>query len=211
LLIIVLVIFFRLRGVLGMRDEDDGEDSQKSSRFKMNDAALGAQANVKKPTLRVVENEPVAEPLEDEPYDGGIVRGLARFKALEPHFDEAGFLQGAQRAYEMILKDFAAGDRDALRPLLTEEVYNGFVAAIDAREASGEKLVTQVSRMAKPVIDDVLVENNMVNITIRFVAYIASGLEGEDIEAARTEDLWTFVRPLGSSDPNWQLSATETV
>jgi len=194
-----------------MRDEDDDNSHRHSSRFRMNEAAFSKKEQARKPDLRIVENEPMDAELENEPYDGGIVRGLARFKELEPSFDEVKFLQGAQRAYEMILEDFAAGDRDALRPLLTDDVYDGFVQAIDTREAANEKLVTNVTRMAKPVIDDVLVENSMVKITIRFVAYIASGLEGEDIEAARTEDLWTFVRPLNSSDPNWQLSATETV
>jgi predicted lipid-binding transport protein (Tim44 family) len=38
----------------------------------------------------------------------------------------------------------------------------------------------------------------------------ASGeiVEGNETEVKRQRDIWTFSRTMGSSDPNWQLTAT---
>jgi predicted lipid-binding transport protein (Tim44 family) len=41
-------------------------------------------------------------------------------------------------AYEMIVSAYADGDRKTLKSLLSREVYDGFVAAIEDREARGE-------------------------------------------------------------------------
>ena len=48
-------------------------------------------------------------------------------------FDKAHFLKGARTAFEMIQKAFAAGDRQALRPLLSDDVFAAFESAIAAR------------------------------------------------------------------------------
>src|SRR5262249_4916220 len=53
-----------------------------------------------------------------EPDDGISLTGLAAVKAKDPGFDVSRFLTGAKTAYEMIVKAFANGDRNQLRPLL---------------------------------------------------------------------------------------------
>ena len=64
-------------------------------------------------------------------------RGLAYFNDIDPGFDEAGFLDGAARAYEMILTAFADDDLTPVRDFLGAEVAAGFEAAIGARRAGG--------------------------------------------------------------------------
>ncbi len=189
---------------MGSRNDDDAPRSP--DRFGYDPGAFGEQAPRKaQPQLRVVS---AAEPVED---DGPVV-GVARYKELDPNFDEAGFLDGAQRAYEMILMAFAAGDKDQLQPLLSEPVYQGFAAEIEAREARGETLQTEITRMAKPVIDELVCDQGLARITVRFVAHIKTTMAEEDTaQPERTEDLWTFERPVADSNPNWRLTATQTV
>ncbi len=169
-----------------------------------------------RPRLRVVENEPLSAPsapsAPDEEEDLLNGRGLARLRELDDQFDEERFIGGAERAYEMILQAFAQGDRQILQDLLTPPVLDGFAAAIDAREKAKETLSTEILRMARPIIDDVVITQGLVQITVRFVADIRTRLnEEEEGEAAKTEDLWTFDRRLDSQEPNWLLSATQTV
>ena len=40
----------------------------------------------------------------------------------------------------MIVQAFADGDKKALKPLLSREVFDGFFAAIDTRQRNGETL-----------------------------------------------------------------------
>jgi len=233
LLVVVGIIFYRLKNVLGLRNDTDPD--QPSDRYGFHRDALREaseepvetkRAAPETPHLRVVESQPDdASPLpsgetsgepetdfsgapEDEGLNG---RGLARLCELDPAFDEKAFIGGAQSAYQMILTAFAEADRATLQDLLSPPVYEGFAGAIAAREAAGETLTTEISRMARPVIDDVVITDGLVQITVRFVADIRTSINGAETDVAKTEDLWTFDRQLDSPSPNWLLSATQTV
>ena len=80
--------------------------------------------------------------------------GLAQIGAADRTFTADSFMQGARGAYEMIVSAFAAGDREALKPLLAKDVYDGFDAAITAREARGEKNETTFVSTEKPLVHD---------------------------------------------------------
>ena len=59
-----------------------------------------------------------------------VANGLDAVARLEPNFDAKEFKEGAKTAYEMIVNAFAAGDRAALKPFLSKEVFSGFDAVI---------------------------------------------------------------------------------
>ena len=55
-------------------------------------------------------------------------------------FDKAHFLAGARTAYEIIQKAFATGDRLALRPLLSDDVFAApMVPSRHGRKTSGKQ------------------------------------------------------------------------
>ncbi len=218
------------------RDAPDGKRDDKAGDTRRGaSASTGAPASSapQAPHLRVVDNEPANEPANDAPDvknahdhplepqapaahdlsddDGRNGRGLVRLKELSPDFDETRFVEGAQRAYEMILQAFASGDRATLEDLLTPPVYDGFAAAIDARERADQNLATEILRMSRPVIDDVVIRDGLVQITVQFIADIRTRVNEDEGDATKTEDLWTFERSLDADSPNWLLSATQTV
>ena len=233
LLVVVGIIFYRLKNVLGLRNDTDPD--QPSDRYGFHRDALREaseepvetkRAAPETPHLRVVESQPddasslssgeasgeTETDFSGAPEDEGLNgRGLARLCELDPAFDEKAFIGGAQSAYQMILTAFAEADRATLQDLLSPPVYEGFAGAIAAREAAGETLTTEISRMARPVIDDVVITDGLVQITVRFVADIRTSINGAETDVAKTEDLWTFDRQLDSPSPNWLLSATQTV
>ena len=74
-----------------------------------------------------------APPKDNKPADPALA-GLPALKARDSAFDPGKFLQGARTAYEMIVKAFVAGDRDALKPLTEPKVFEAFDRAIKVRE-----------------------------------------------------------------------------
>jgi predicted lipid-binding transport protein (Tim44 family) len=137
------------------------------------------------------------------------LQGLAAVKARDPAFDIGRFLGGAKTAYEMIVKAFAAGDRDQLRGLLSPPVMASFDTAIAAREAQNRTEAVEFLQAPRADLDKAeVVGDDLGRLTVRFLSEFRSrtkGPEGEGIEDRRTAELWTFERRLKSRDPNWLL------
>ena len=225
LLIIVIFVGIKLRSVLGMRNDEDAGKLRRGA-YGLNREALGKKQKAavsseakSAPDLRLVETEPVetetakTEPVEDLVQDLNEGRGLAFFQAADPEFDADRFVDGATRAYEMILTAFAAERLDDVRDVLGADVYAGFADAISARQAEGQQLETQITRLERPVLEDARIENGIVQLDVRYraelISYLHTGATRDDAEPVASVDLWTFERPLKSANPNWQLVATQ--
>lgn len=163
------------------------------------------------PKLRVVDAD--YQPDDAPPEQAVQGRGLAFLLEADPSFDETNFVNGAKRAYEMILTAFAEGDLSSVRDFLGEDVYAGFADAIAARAAAGQTLSTQITRLDKPVLEDARVENGTVQLDVRYraelISYVHTGEENSEAAPAPSRDLWTFERPLKADGPNWLLVATQ--
>ena len=129
---------------------------------------------------------------------------LAQIAAADSSFNTERFLSGAQWAFEMIVKSFAAGDKTALKPLLSDSVYGDFSRAIDQRQEHPEAPAMELLRIVSATFSDAKLDGRMAEITVRFVSEQKSG-EGEEV---RMIDLWRFARDVSSKDPNWRLVAT---
>ena len=161
------------------------------------------------PTPDLARNLPVRDepdaPLED---DGIQLTGLAALRSLDPGFDLTRFLGGARSAYEMVVKAFAAGDRETLKKLLSTEVMASFESGIAAREADGSTDEVEFLQAPRADMEKADVVGDTARITVRFLAEFRSrskGPEGEAVDDRRTAELWTFGRNLKSRDPNWTL------
>ena len=143
--------------------------------------------------------------------------GMRALLQAERGFDVGRFVHGAREAYKLILAAFWRGDRDALQVLTTPESYAAFDAAISAREARGETLENRVVYIEKAVIVDASVDRGLARLVVHFVADIAAvtrDAEGKVIagsltDAVVTEDVWSFVRRVGDSSPDWRLDETD--
>lgn len=116
----------------------------------------------------------------------------------------------------MIVGAFAAGDKARLRPLLSDDVYTPFAAAIDERAAAGETLETRVIGLKRLDISEAGLTGRMARITVKFVsnqinvlrAHDGSIVDGDPDHAVEKTDFWSFARDTRTSDPNWVLEAT---
>ncbi len=141
-----------------------------------------------------------------------IGQGLARMRSIDPTFDVARFLDGADKAFRIIVGAFASGDRTALRSLLSDDTYRAFAQAIEAREAAGHVQVSEIRRMENVAIEQAELRGNVAVVTVRFVSdqvSLTHDKDGHPVAGtdAVTEitDLWTFERDLATRDPTWRL------
>ncbi len=184
LAVIAAVVLYQLYATLGRRVGRQPED-----------APVGAS-----PATTAV---PTAEPLV-----AARLEGVAALRARQPDFDPGRFLNGARGAYEMIVKAFATGDRETLKPLLADDVMANFEAAIVAREAEGRTETVEFMTPPRVDLEDVVVDGDNARAVVRILAEVrarSTSAEGDAVDDRRTAELWTFERNLKSSNPNWAL------
>lgn len=185
------VVLYQLYSVLGRRvGRQPGED---------------AQASLERPAPT-----PLSEPEAAEATTG--LTGLAALRAREPNFDVAHFLTGARSAYEMIVRAFAAGDREALRGLLAADVFASFDKVIAQKLAEGRTETVEFIQNPRADLEGIDLVGDQVCARVRFLAEFRSrtqGPEGEGVDDRRTAEVWTFARPVASANPNWILTRVD--
>jgi predicted lipid-binding transport protein (Tim44 family) len=206
-------IALRLRSVLGRRT---GHERRRSSGFG-NTRSNGATDNV---VALPDRSGPAAEAEAGiaDLADGEVKAGLSQIRLADQRFDLRHFLSGARAAFETIVEAYSAGDKEALRPLLADAVFNGFAGAIDQRRAAGQTLETQlIAIRAADVVEAGMQGSNAriaVRVTSEQVNVVRDGegnvVDGDPAAAEEVVDIWTFERDTKSSDPNWILVETRT-
>ncbi|MBB5740010.1 TIM44-related membrane protein TimA [Brevundimonas aurantiaca] len=153
--------------------------------------------------------------------DAALLASIAGLKARDPAFDPHRFLEGARQAYETIVRGYAAGDRAALKPLLTPTVMASFEAGIAARETRGETETVEFLFPPRADLEGATAQGDKAVAKVRFLAELrsrvtkasgetADSVTGEPlVEERRTAEHWTFERSLGAADPNWVLARVE--
>jgi predicted lipid-binding transport protein (Tim44 family) len=224
LLAVAVLIFVKLRSVLGQRT---GRERPPYDPYTPRDAVRGAtNDNVVTLPGRAAEaaqkpaepSEPAAERWKGIAEPGSaLATGLDAIAREDKSFDAKHFVAGARAAYEMIVLAYAEGDQRALKNLLSRDVYEGFEAAIRERETRGETVETRFVAIDKSDITGAELRGRTAQITVRFVSQLISVtrdksgnvIEGNAEKVTDVTDVWTFARDLSSRDPNWKLVATE--
>jgi len=207
---IAAFLVYRLRGVLGRRH---GEERQRPNPYTPRPGQEGGDNVVTLPD-RTRPPVDIPPPTPGEPYS--LAAGIAQIQANDPTFDEKGFMQGARQAFEMIVTAFAHGDTPTLRPLLSDDVYDNFAAAIRNRQAAGETLETQVVSLHDADMIEARMEGRTAFVTIKFVSdqiNVTRNTEGAVVDGDPNQplevvDIWTFARNTRSRNPNWTLIET---
>lgn len=146
-----------------------------------------------------------------------VERGVRDIAAADRRFEVTSFIEGAKGAYGMVLDAFWTGDRETLKELCDDDVYESFDGAITLREEAGEKLNNRLIRIEETVITGATLDGTMARVSVRFVADIAAVTYDKDgtmiagslDDAIESRDVWTFMRDVKSSDPNWLLDETD--
>lgn len=203
---VAVFLVLRLRSVLGRRTGNERQHDSFTQRFG---SAPGKVITVEPTKTTIV---PPATPESHGP----VAEGLREIGQADPAFDPEEFVKGARAAFELIVSAFAKGDKEALKPLLSEPVFASFAQAIDARAAAKEALESRLLGINSAEIVGARLEGRTAEVTVKIVsrqinltrAADGSILEGNPNEAVEKIDNWAFGRDTRSQDPNWVLLAT---
>lgn len=221
LLVVAVAIIWKLRSVLGTKT---GTERPPVDRYAppRPEGEFRANGENVMPLNRGPVPAPADVPIIDveaqPPRGSALDAALRTLTQADRTFDQAHFVGGAKMAYEMIVTAFANGDRKALKPLLSRDVYEGFSGAIDGREKAGHKVETRFVGIDRAEIVEASVKGGIAEITVRFVSQLitvtrdAQGqvVEGDPARVSDVIDVWTFARDITSSDPNWRLVSTQS-
>ena len=178
--VIAVFIIYRLRSVLGKRTGFQKKPNEEQFVKKQ-----PLQKELKIPQLK--ENEQKLE---------NVYKNITSF-------DHKLFLEGAKKAFEIIITAFNKGDKNTLKGLVSKDVYNAFEKAIN--EGSNNPN-SQFYSLVVDGIDDAKVENGKIIIAVNFISEQILSNNEEDI--VKNKDTWVFEKPKNSNGPTWTLIST---
>ena len=127
------------------------------------------------------------------------------------------FINGAKMAFEMIINAFASEDKNTLKILLSEKIYNGFEGAINERQKNNQKLITNLIAIDNIEIMSALLIEKQASIVVKFnskqINYLQINnetVQGKKEEIHEVTDIWTFKKDVTSNNPNWIVAATSS-
>jgi len=197
-------LILRLRSVLGKRHGHERQRYEESENYSPK--TNSEEGNNVTPFPARVDASPPSAGAE-----------VIKIHSLDPNFSEDEFLGGAQEAFRMILAAYGGSDRETLRALASDEIYEELDEAITGREDRGETLDATLIGVQSASIDQVETVGSIARVTVRFESEqtnITRNSEGQPIDGAPNQvetiiDLWTFERDMSNDDPNWKLIETE--
>jgi len=178
--VIAVFIIYRLRSVLGKR-----------TGFQKN---VSQQEFVKKETKP--QQDKIPQLTENE-------KKLEVVYMKSNSFDHKVFLEGAKKAFEIIITAFNKGDKKTLNNLVSKDVYTAFETAIDS---SSNNPSSQFYSLIVDGIEDAKVEGGKITIAVNFISEQILGDNEENI--VKNKDTWVFEKPENSTGPSWTLVST---
>lgn len=216
--VVAIIVFVQLRSVLGKRTGHEKPRNEQNYRdaYSEQDADTNVVTLPQRGTKS--DEEIIYAAIDDyADKDTALNKGLRQIVDQDPQFTPKQFLDGAQMAYDMIVTAFAEGDRKSLKNLLSRDVYDSYVAAINERESRNETVKFNFVGVEKADIVQADVNGRDANVSVKLVSQIISAtldkdgevIDGDLEEIAEAVDIWTFSRDLKARDPNWRLVASE--
>jgi len=190
LAIIAGIVLLRLRSVLGRRT---GHEKTDKTSYNYETPQTSKEE-------KVIPIEPKTSPATRE--DGW--------------FDNDDFLRGAVNAYETIVTNFENGNKDALKPLLSDDVLNSFSSVIDERNNNNETVEFNFIGIEKSEIVHKDLKKNPMEVTVRFISEMITCIKNSKDEVIsgslnqvqKITDVWTFEKIKDKKSSNWLLAAT---
>lgn len=208
---VALFFAYKLWSVLGKTNGDE-----KSRAAEIATIIEAQPAKAEKPKLIGKTQNKQAEPVEEVLPEKFKDKILA-IRAIDSSFSYAGFLKGAEAAYEAVIEAYSKANRNRLKFLLNEAVFAEFDEQLNENEGQDRK--ANISLVSVNIADAEQIElnGNTARITLRFdseqISYTTDSenkiVEGSKSVIEKVSDLWVFERDLSSRKPQWLIVATD--
>ena len=173
LLVAVILIFQKLRSLLGTRPDTEITRTKISeeSAAKIFDMIV---KEAEKQQQTAVEKDSVPEENMSD-LDKTLVK--------IPGFNKERFITGAKRAFEIIVTAFSKGDTETLENLVSKSLIKKFQEIIEKRRAEGISAETDLIGFDQAEITAAKIsKNDIAKITVKFVSEQVNLLKNKDDE-----------------------------
>ena len=185
------LVLLRLRSVLGRRTGNEKTDTS-----SFNYEATNTESKVE-PSIKI--------PSVDRNTSSGDI-----------WFDSKDFLNGANKAYELIVTNFENGNKKALTPFLEKSVLSNFSEVIDQRQQDNHTVEFSFIGIESSEIVHKDLKNDPMEVTVRFISEMITCIRnnkdeiisGSMNQVQKITDVWTFTKNKKVKSDNWLLSAT---
>ena len=185
------LVLLRLRSVLGRRTGNEKTDTS-----SFNYEATNTESKVE-PSLKI------------PPVDRNT-------SSVDSWFDSKDFLNGANKAYELIVTNFENGNKKALTPFLEKSVLSNFSEVIDQRQQDNHTVEFSFIGIESSEIVHKDLQNDLMEVTVRFISEMITCIRnnkdeiisGSMNQVQKITDVWTFTKSKNVKSDNWLLSAT---
>lgn len=216
-LFIAVVIFLRLRNVLGTRTGHEKPPQANKWPKHLKPVPVNKETDIIEGEVLPAASKSTEARLKGVDAGSPLASSLKFISDADPVFSVEKFLAGAELAYEMIVTAFAKGERDVLRKLLSKDVFDTFNQDIAEREGRGESAELHFIGLNKAEITEAELKGQTARISVAFVAKLVQAtrsrqgevIEGDATQVTQVSDHWTFERNVNSKDPNWVLVDTD--
>ena len=131
-------------------------------------------------------------------------------------FDSKDFLNGANKAYELIVTNFENGNKKALTPFLEKSVLSNFSEVIDQRQQDNHTVDFSFIGIESSEIVHKDLKNDPMEVTVRFISEMITCIRnnkdeiisGSMNQVQKITDVWTFTKNKKIKSDNWLLTAT---
>ncbi len=142
-----------------------------------------------------------------------IKESIAKIRGIDKSFNIHNFINGAKKAFEIILGAFSSNDQDTLKKMLSEKVYENFNNAIESRIARNEKEEVTIVSIKNITVLDASLESNLAEIKVKIESEqikVIKDAQGKIISGSLSkilnfEDTWKFSKKIGGSSSIWKL------
>lgn len=207
LLMVVVLIFIRLRDVLGTRPQNQPDKIKIISREEFEQVYSKIREKQAGSDIGIVESKAPEEMSETD-----------KALALIPDFSQSDFCLKCEKVFEMVLKAFASADEKTLKMLVSKKLFAKFKEILQQRQADGITAETDLIRLNELSIEHAsLSSKGIAQIVVKFVSEQvnllknAAGeiIEGDENFVQKITDMWTFERDIHSNSPVWFLVSTK--
>lgn len=207
LAIITGFILYKLYNLLGKTSDDPKWNGDISEVNSMNESSNADMKQVE----AIISKNNIDDEVKHE--NNEVQEVLENIKHRNAAFSSRKFSDGAQAAFEIILKAYSESDISTLESLLNPEVLKIFQDDIKIRQNDNLILNKTLVAIVSSEIVEAKLTGNMANISVKFVTQqvnLIKNKEGEIIEGDPGQidtaiDIWTFVKDVTSKDPVWKL------
>ncbi len=216
LLVVVVLIFQKLKTLLGTRPDMEERNIAETKATKLIDI-INKELEQTEEKLSEIKKE---ETKNQQTTTEEKIELSETDKALSliPNFNKENFINSAKKAFELIVTSFSKGDVKTLEMLVNLKLFKKFQEVINQRQNDGITSETDfIGFDSAEITHAEITKNDIAKITVKFISEQVNLLrnkEGEVIEGdeqyiQNITDVWTFERALTSTSPNWLLASTK--